>query len=106
MKTSYQLFEFDYLVAESASSKNAEDGRIHAIPKQAFDWLVREVCRREEEEEGRYARFTRRKGQDALQMQNHVGVLPRPAARRLRCCPKSADMLKAPSKARKTQKSE
>lgn len=88
MKTSHQLFEFDYLVAESASSKNAEDGRIHAIPKQAFDWLVREVCRREGEEEGRYARLTQRKGQDALQMQNHVGVLRTPCGTQIEVLPK------------------
>ena len=88
MKTSYQLFEFDYLVAESASSKNAEDGRIHAIPKQAFDWLVREVCRRDEEEEGRYARLTQRKGQDALQVLSHVGVLRTPCGTQVEVLPK------------------
>lgn len=82
------IFEFDYLVAAPAKDTSDKDKPVRAIPPSAFNWLDGEVRRRADQEESRYARCAQWKGQAAVQVLSHVGVLRTPCGTQIEVLPK------------------
>ena len=87
-------FEFDYLLCEDQAAnagtlKEDSGERERRIPKAIFEWLKKQVLKPQKDGKSlRYARLCSRRGQEAVQLRNYVGVLQAPCGYQIEVLPK------------------